>query len=272
MSHEHTPFDDDFTTTQDIAERARRSTSAQHAADDATNSGKVYSAPSDTRNKPVHDNDRLSSSVNYNPWIRQMTAHLRAYGGSVITVWDGAPRVGNEEQVAIWDTCDRVAYTFISLALAPSINYLVDEAVTASMLRVVIQRQFAPNDTQGVIRQYESLFSLRLTSTSIESVDAYIKSYKEASHFLTAAKVGLPASVHSCQSRPPSVRCRHPCPLVTPPVTLPHPLDPRHHEQGQAQGPPQPFDHFRDDPVRGPHPASLDQHCRPLSHHQRKSG
>jgi hypothetical protein len=125
-------------------------------------------------------------------------------GGSIHEVYEGRERpkgpadsASAAEQLiitgqqAIWDVCDMVARTMVLLSLDPSVNYLVDVTGTASEARIAVREHFAPIDSQGVIRLMEHLFSLRLTSSSLESVDLFIKDYRETHSALSQAECAL---------------------------------------------------------------------------------
>jgi hypothetical protein len=79
----------------------------------------------------------------------------------------------------MWDACSSLARNLVLLSLDPDVNYLIDDSMSASAARVAIREHFAPINGQGVIRLLDHLFSMRLTSSSLESVDALIKDYRE---------------------------------------------------------------------------------------------
>ena len=169
----------------------------------------IHTAPQDWRAaKALTGEDRLKHANKYHSWRRQIEPALRVAGGSAYSVYLGAERTGSALNMAAWDACDRLAFTFVSLSLHPNVNYLSEDVYTANGLRNVIQKHFAPNDSQGVIRLYEDLFALRLSTTSSQGVDNFIKEYSEYTRSLAAVKLGLPdqTSTTLCQSPLPALQ------------------------------------------------------------------
>ena len=115
-------------------------------------------------------------------------------GGSTREVYKGRARPvgeGADDQRAVWDACSSLARNLVLLSLDPDVNYLIDDSMSASAARVAIREHFAPINGQGVIRLLDHLFSMRLTSSSLESVDALIKDYRETHNALAQADLAL---------------------------------------------------------------------------------
>lgn len=188
---------------------AREIAARQRHADSAIASANTYTAPKDgLQIKALTGDDRLHSSDKYHSWSRSVEATLKAAGPSILKVYLGGDRTGDPANTAAWDACDSVAFAFTQRSLHADVNYLAADLYTANGLRLAIQKHFAPNDSQGVVRQYEALFSQRIVNTTTVGVDDYIKTYSELHRSLTAAKVALPdkvAAIHVLSSLPPSL-------------------------------------------------------------------
>ena len=95
------------------------------------------------------------------------------------------------KEAAVWDKCETLTFNFVEVSLLRQIMYLTRAVITAAAPRGTLQQQFMPNDTHGIVMLWEDLFSLRLTTTLLEGVHLFIKSYLQLYHCLNETGKGL---------------------------------------------------------------------------------
>ena len=140
----------------------------------------------------LQGDDRLSHASQFNAWSRQVKNILKSCGGSVLAVFDGLERPGEEgDDAGAWDQADSIALSVVNLCIDPAVNHLTADCETSAEAKRALQQHFALTDNHGVVRLIDHLFSVRLSSSSIESVDVFIKDYRETLHGLAAAKIEL---------------------------------------------------------------------------------
>ena len=163
---------------------------------------------SSSASRHLTGDDRLLSSEQYLTWSVQLEALLsqsdawKVVSGAFVEPAD-TPVAAHDR----WVKANSLAWSQITLSLHPSLVYLVkDHRGSALDAWTAIRDQFAPTDDQGTVRLLARLFSLRLASSSLKDVDAFIKEYKELLSGLEAAKTSFPSlatSAHILSVLPP---------------------------------------------------------------------
>ncbi|KAI5476630.1 Gag-Pol polyprotein [Pseudohyphozyma bogoriensis] len=97
---------------------------------------------------------------------------------------DGEGRPASPEAADIFDALDYTISSFLVLSIDPSINYLVDGKETTADIISALREHFAPSSAQGAVSLLKHLFTLRLASTSLPSIDAFIKDFRDTTSTL----------------------------------------------------------------------------------------
>lgn len=111
-------------------------------------------------------------------------------GGSCLAVTLGLAEPADSTKAA-WASCNNMGMQLVALSIDPSINYLLDGHNTAYGMMEALAGHFSPADQQGGVRLLERLFTMKLHSTSLQSVDEFFKEYKEVQNGLKLVKLDL---------------------------------------------------------------------------------
>ena len=153
---------------------------------------KLFSAPSNYSARPLPSDQHLKDTEGYLPWSRVMCATLSRAGGSVLAVSTAnLAIVPGVDYGANYDECDRMGRDLLILSIDKDINHLLDGKRTAQEYWNALKDHFAPSDVQSTMRLLSRLFSLSLSSTSVEDIDLFVKEYKEIRSQLADIKANL---------------------------------------------------------------------------------
>ena len=148
--------------------------------------------PTNASARPLPSDQHLKDSDQYLAWCRLMSATLSRAGGSTAIVTTKQQRApGDVAERASWDSCDQMGRDLITLSIHRDITHLLDGKSTAFDYWSALKDHFAPSDHQSTVRLLTRLFSLRLSSTSVEEVDYFFKEYKEIRLQLADTKTDL---------------------------------------------------------------------------------
>ncbi|KAI5474568.1 Gag-Pol polyprotein [Pseudohyphozyma bogoriensis] len=140
--------------------------------------------PSGASLRPLGKKDRLRTKDQWTAWKRQVDFAAKAMGRSGRALLDGEGRPASPEAADIFDALDYTISSFLVLSIDPSINYLVDGKETTADIISALREHFAPSSAQGAVSLLKHLFTLRLASTSLPSIDTFIKDFRDTTSTL----------------------------------------------------------------------------------------